>query len=59
MDRDRLQVLIWALVPMFGLFLLVLALLARGGWLLIVPISLMALGAGVLYLLWLNAPSRK
>jgi hypothetical protein len=61
MTMERLQVLVWFLMPIFALLLMLALMGARGGIWIIVPVVLLALGGGALYLLmlWANANERR
>jgi hypothetical protein len=55
MYPSRLQVLVWALVPVLGLLLLVAVLAARGGTFFIIPFILL-LGIALFVLLSARTP---
>lgn len=55
MSMERLQVLVWFLMPIFALLLMLALMGARGGIWVLVPFILLVLGGGGLYLLILWA----
>lgn len=55
MSMERLQVLVWFLMPIFALLLMIALMGARGGIWFVMPIILLVLGIGGFYLLLLWA----
>ena len=54
MTMDRLQVLVWFLMPIFALFLMIALMGARGGAWVAIPIVLLAIAGLALYLMILR-----
>ena len=55
MTMNRLQSIVWALFPLVGLFLLIALMGARGGIWIVIPITLIVVLGGLLYLAILRA----
>lgn len=54
MTMDRLQVLVWFLMPIFALFLMIALMGARGGAWVAIPIVLLGIAGLALYLMILR-----
>jgi hypothetical protein len=59
MTMERLQTLVWFLMPVFALVLMLVLMGARGGIWIVIPFIVLAFGAGVFYLLLLWARARE